>query len=261
MTSRRTVFTCWRRRSASSRFSSASAAFFIASAKSAAQGGLVILAGRMQAHRRILQPPGRWRLRWWRESFFASVFIIGSSCRVRRVTSRKRSTLEEISWPNFLKTFGTFFQKPKIIALLLFLLLYRLGEAQLVKMVAIVPARPARSGGLGWPTDNVGVIYGTVGVIAFHVRRSAGRICRGAARVEILAVADAAGDSSAGRGVHLARLRAAGKSVCDRRGRGRRTIRLRLRVHGVHALHDLHRARRTSRRRTTPSAPASWRWA
>ena len=41
------------------------------------------------------------------------------------------SGASETNSPDFFKTFGTFFQKPKIAVLLLFLLLYRLGEAQL----------------------------------------------------------------------------------------------------------------------------------
>jgi PAT family beta-lactamase induction signal transducer AmpG len=67
----------------------------------------------------------------------------------------------------FLKTFGTFFQKPKIMLLLLFILLFRLGEAQLVKMTQpfLLDARGA--GGLGLILKNVAFIYGTVGFIAF----------------------------------------------------------------------------------------------
>ncbi|HZL14393.1 MAG TPA: MFS transporter [Verrucomicrobiae bacterium] len=64
----------------------------------------------------------------------------------------------------FLKTFETFFQKPKIIALLSFLLLYRLGEAQLVKMVQPFLLDPRSQGGLGLEDGQVGLIYGTIGV-------------------------------------------------------------------------------------------------
>jgi PAT family beta-lactamase induction signal transducer AmpG len=67
----------------------------------------------------------------------------------------------------FLKTFGTFFQKPKIILLLIFILLFRLGEAQLVKMTQpfLLDARGA--GGLALTLKHVSVIYGTVGFIAY----------------------------------------------------------------------------------------------
>jgi PAT family beta-lactamase induction signal transducer AmpG len=66
----------------------------------------------------------------------------------------------------FLATFGSFFRKPRIVVLLLFLLLYRFGEAQLVKMVAPFLLDPRAIGGLGLTTTQVGFIYGTVGIIA-----------------------------------------------------------------------------------------------
>jgi PAT family beta-lactamase induction signal transducer AmpG len=66
----------------------------------------------------------------------------------------------------FFKTFGAFFQKPKIVALLLFLLLYRLGEAQLVKMVQLFLLDPRASGGLGLTDQQLGLIYGKAGIIA-----------------------------------------------------------------------------------------------
>jgi len=66
----------------------------------------------------------------------------------------------------FFKTFGAFFRKPKILVLLLFLLLYRFGEAQLVKMVAPFLLDAREAGGLGLTTGQVGFVYGTVGIIA-----------------------------------------------------------------------------------------------
>jgi len=66
----------------------------------------------------------------------------------------------------FFKTFGSFFRKPKIIALLLFLLLYRFGEAQLVKMVTPFLLDAREVGGLGLTTSQVGWVYGTIGIIA-----------------------------------------------------------------------------------------------
>jgi len=66
----------------------------------------------------------------------------------------------------FLSTFGSFFRKPRIAVLLLFLLLYRFGEAQLVKMVAPFLLDPRAAGGLGLTTTQVGWVYGTVGIAA-----------------------------------------------------------------------------------------------
>jgi MFS transporter, PAT family, beta-lactamase induction signal transducer AmpG len=64
----------------------------------------------------------------------------------------------------FLKTFETFFKKPKIITVLLFLLLYRLGEAQLVKMVQLFLIDPRAAGGLGLTDGQLSLIYGKFGI-------------------------------------------------------------------------------------------------
>ena len=69
----------------------------------------------------------------------------------------------------FFKTFGAFFRKPRIAMLLLFLLLYRFGEAQLVKMVAPFLLDAREVGGLGLTTGQVGFVYGTVGILALTV--------------------------------------------------------------------------------------------
>ena len=66
----------------------------------------------------------------------------------------------------FLKTFGAFFAKGQIGILLLFLLLYRFGEAQLVKMVVPFLLDGREVGGLGLTTGQVGLVYGTIGIIA-----------------------------------------------------------------------------------------------
>ncbi len=66
----------------------------------------------------------------------------------------------------FLATFGSFFRKPGIGVLLGFLLLYRFGEAQLVKLVSPFLLDPRDVGGLALSTEQVGFVYGTVGIIA-----------------------------------------------------------------------------------------------
>lgn len=72
-------------------------------------------------------------------------------------------------WREFFKTFGSYFAKPKIGALLLFLLFYRFGEAQLMKMVAPFLLDAREVGGLGLTTGQVGFVYGTIGIIALTV--------------------------------------------------------------------------------------------
>lgn len=70
---------------------------------------------------------------------------------------------------DFLEVFRSFFSKPGIGQALAFVLLYRLGESQLVKMAAPFLLDDRASGGLGLSTTAVGTIYGTLGVIALLI--------------------------------------------------------------------------------------------
>jgi len=69
----------------------------------------------------------------------------------------------------FFRTFFRFFEKKKIIIVIAFLLLFHLGEAQLVKMAAPFMLDNREIGGLGLTTSDVGFIYGTVGIIALVI--------------------------------------------------------------------------------------------
>ncbi|WP_421812478.1 MFS transporter [Flagellimonas sp.] len=65
----------------------------------------------------------------------------------------------------FFEVFATFFKKHQIGVALLFVLTYRLGESQLVKMASPFLLDELEVGGLAYSTEAVGTIYGTVGVI------------------------------------------------------------------------------------------------
>jgi PAT family beta-lactamase induction signal transducer AmpG len=67
---------------------------------------------------------------------------------------------------DFFATFVLFFKKKDLPAALAFLLLYRFAESQLVKLVSPFLLDARGKGGLGLTTSEVGVVYGTVGVIA-----------------------------------------------------------------------------------------------
>jgi len=74
----------------------------------------------------------------------------------------------------FAAVFGAFFRKPGIAVILSFLLLYRFAEAQLLKLVTPFLLDGRDVGGLGLTTQQVGIVYGTVGVIALTVGGLAG---------------------------------------------------------------------------------------
>ena len=76
---------------------------------------------------------------------------------------------------SFWTIFRSFFEKPHIGWALAFILTYRLGESQLVKMAAPFLLDDPASGGLAYSTEAVGTIYGTVGVVCL----SAGGILGG----------------------------------------------------------------------------------
>ena len=69
----------------------------------------------------------------------------------------------------FGRTFSTFFRKKNVAVAMIFMLLYRLPEAFLVKMMNPFLMDPVSAGGLGLSNEMVGIIYGTIGVAALTV--------------------------------------------------------------------------------------------
>lgn len=65
----------------------------------------------------------------------------------------------------FARTWVVFFRKPHIITALCFILLFRLPEGLLTKIVPLFLKRPRVDGGLGLDSFDYGTIYGTLGVI------------------------------------------------------------------------------------------------
>jgi PAT family beta-lactamase induction signal transducer AmpG len=132
----------------------------------AGQGLLVIAAGALQ------QKTGDVRHAWAMSiGSLAVVFVLFGTWHrfvLPRPTSDRSGEVRQIPHfvREFLMTFGSFFRKPRIVVLLLFLLLYRFGEAQLVKMTSPFLLDERAKGGLGLTTLEVGFIYGTVGIFA-----------------------------------------------------------------------------------------------
>ena len=140
-----------------------------------AQGGVVMLAGKI--YLRTGNYPSAWSLSF---KLMACV-LVGLGLYHCFVLPKPASDqpggrnspaagLAPKSFPGeFLSTFGSFFQKPKIITLLLFLLLYRLGEAQLVRIAPLFLLDPRKHGGLGLDNAQLGLVYGTIGVTALII--------------------------------------------------------------------------------------------
>jgi PAT family beta-lactamase induction signal transducer AmpG len=69
----------------------------------------------------------------------------------------------------FFITFAEFFRKKRIGVILLFLLVYRLGESQLVKLASPFLLDSREADGLGLTTGDLGLIYGTIGIVALSI--------------------------------------------------------------------------------------------
>jgi PAT family beta-lactamase induction signal transducer AmpG len=130
------------------------------------QGGLVYLAGYLETH------AGSLAMAWSITFFILAGLFLSLAIYHKFVLPYPVSDKPIVSDSNhnvfkeFLDTFGSFFKKKDIGIILGFLLLYRFAEAQLVKLIAPFLLDPRVDGGLGLTTQEVGIVYGTVGVIA-----------------------------------------------------------------------------------------------
>ncbi|MET3130330.1 PAT family beta-lactamase induction signal transducer AmpG [Oxalobacteraceae bacterium GrIS 1.11] len=130
----------------------------------AAQGGLVYLAGRLG------KSTGDVALAWSTVFLILAVLFLALSAYHRWMLPTPAADLpaprSEQVGKAFLATLAAFFRKDDIVVILGFLLLFRLGEAQLLKLAMPFLLDPPQLGGLGLDTEQVGLVYGTIGVIA-----------------------------------------------------------------------------------------------
>jgi PAT family beta-lactamase induction signal transducer AmpG len=76
---------------------------------------------------------------------------------------------EETAHQNFGTIFISFFKKKQIGLILAFILVFRLGESQLLKMLSPFLLDKRELGGMGLDTEAVGIIYGTLGILALTI--------------------------------------------------------------------------------------------
>jgi PAT family beta-lactamase induction signal transducer AmpG len=137
---------------------------FYNAAKFASAGGLLILAGQLEKVMPVVQA---WTIVF---GILGAVLVVlglyhwwalprQAAAHQAHTMAQALSTLQEV--------FVAFFRKPGIWLAILFILLFRAGEAQ-VTNIAPLFLRDARSaGGLGLDPAEVGWAYGTAGTLAF----------------------------------------------------------------------------------------------
>ncbi|HAT72841.1 MAG TPA: MFS transporter [Elusimicrobia bacterium] len=89
------------------------------------------------------------------------------ACRVYIFPRLKRKMAEEGN--SFNAAFVSYFTQDGIGYIVAFILFYRLAEAMLLKLTQPFLLDAVGNGGLGIPTSEVGIIYGTIGMIALIV--------------------------------------------------------------------------------------------
>ena len=135
----------------------------------AGQGLLVILAGWLE--RETGQLCTAWSVTFGIIAVMFVVFLLYHYLFLPHPTKDKTAASTDFRavFRGFAETFVSFFRKPDIGVSIAFMLLYRLGEALLVKMSSPFLLDPREVGGMGLSTAEVGFVYGTVGVIALTI--------------------------------------------------------------------------------------------
>lgn len=65
---------------------------------------------------------------------------------------------------SFFRVMSSFIEQPRIAAIILYILIFRMGDALLLKMAQPFLVDPANRGGLGISVSDIGIIYGTIGI-------------------------------------------------------------------------------------------------
>jgi PAT family beta-lactamase induction signal transducer AmpG len=129
----------------------------------ASQGGLVFLAGQVE------EATGNVALAWTVVFFVLAAMFLSLGAYHKWILPKPTSDIERarVTAPmrEFFAVFAAFLKKKEIAAILAFLLLYRFGEAQLLKLAAPFLLDSAANGGLALSTQQVGIVYGTIGIL------------------------------------------------------------------------------------------------
>lgn len=133
------------------------------------QGVLVVIAGMLE--RRTGDIPKAWAITLMVSCAIFAAITLWHTFRLPKPSSdsyRSNTSAKDIM-REFARTFITFFKKKGVLMAMLFMLLYRLPEAFLLKMVNPFLLDPHHAGGLALSTESVGLVYGTIGVVALTV--------------------------------------------------------------------------------------------
>jgi MFS transporter, PAT family, beta-lactamase induction signal transducer AmpG len=139
------------------------------------QGILVMLAGWLEEGKILPSTAGNIPLAWSLSFYllaaiFLALALYHKFILPRPASDKSRDNITPVGLlKDFFLTFGSFFKKKDLGLVFFFILTYRLGESQLVKIASPFLLDKGEAGGLALPTATVGMVYGTIGVISLLV--------------------------------------------------------------------------------------------
>ena len=144
------------------------------------QGVLVMIAGNLQViYRNSISYS--WSLMFYGVTgLFIALWLWHNAILPRPKEDAPREDVNARTiWKEFVNTIITFFQKPQVVAGILFMLFYRMPEGLLAKVSALFLIDAAHNGGMGLSPQEYGLVQGTVGVIGLTLGGILGGICAG----------------------------------------------------------------------------------
>lgn len=141
-------------------------AFFYRVAMLFSSGGLVVWAGWLEA--RTGSVPVSWQI-----TLLSAGGILGLLALYHRLflpyPAADAPAAKTADWGEFFRVFAAYFKLDGIKTGIAFILLYRFGEAMLIKLAAPFLLDKAEAGGMALTTAQYGMVYGTVGLICLIV--------------------------------------------------------------------------------------------
>ncbi len=126
------------------------------------QGLIVWLAGRMETSTGNI--PGSWSAAFGISAALFLILSIYHRFMLPYPAGDHAGTTATTQRSAFVDVFTSYFKQEKVVIVIAFILLYRFGEAFLVKMASPFFLDTRQVGGLALTTSEVGIVYGTIGL-------------------------------------------------------------------------------------------------
>lgn len=137
---------------------------FYNAAKFISLGGLVILAGHLE---KSMPPAQAWAVVFGLLGFMLIAIALYHSWSLPKVQSNIKQESMSSVFNTSLDVIKDFFTKPGIWLAIAFILLFRAGEGQIQTIGPLFLKELRANGGLGLSNEQLGIVYGTAGTIAF----------------------------------------------------------------------------------------------